>query len=580
MFSEGLAGVRIDGRWGFIDETGATVIAPRFDLVGAFHRGRAEVLVGNRAGVIDRQGNVVLEPTFAAAIPLTEDLVLAREGGQGRGRYHDGRQLPGVSDPLSLILATDSGLYSIRSGWLVRPPLAVQLFDIDRGLIWASRDGQTFGLMRTDGTWQLKPRFSDVWPLRDGRAVACERASNGSPPTPTGRICGAVDENGEVVVPLQFDFVEVWQNGSMLARKGGKAGFLDKSGNPIGGKLFDGAQFDDWLEIGKVLVDGTWFALDRDGQLTALSDLHTVIGSCPSGVKLVQTGDTVQVVGAEGQPTVPYPLEYSYNILECDKPSYVRRGSKWGLLGTDGRLLFDPLPFDREFRFINGHAAVVIGGKWAIIDEAGQFSVEPLYDEMRLGAPGLCPLHSLDCEWKTGLYHVSQDGRQFWIDANGQEQPAPPPDRNAYLLCGDEGAHARYVEGGEGRLWGIVDASGHDIIAPRYRAIQCFSGGVAWVPDDGNHQWCPLGPDGAPRDHPDCMPRRYPEEWTDSYPQPFSSDPYENSVLYTQAFLEFGAGLRDEAPVWCGDFASNPRPQCKRPQRKPIDLPPRKAPGK
>ena len=80
MFSEGLAGVRIDGRYGFIDEAGTLVIAPRFDLVGSFHLGLAEILIGDATGVIDRSGKVVLEPRFARAIPFTKDLILAQEG--------------------------------------------------------------------------------------------------------------------------------------------------------------------------------------------------------------------------------------------------------------------------------------------------------------------------------------------------------------------------------------------------------------------------------------------------------------------------------------------------------------------
>ena len=68
IFSEGLAGVRIEGLYGFIDEAGTVVIPPRFDLVGAFHLGLAEVLVGDQTGVIDRSGKMVLEPRFARAI--------------------------------------------------------------------------------------------------------------------------------------------------------------------------------------------------------------------------------------------------------------------------------------------------------------------------------------------------------------------------------------------------------------------------------------------------------------------------------------------------------------------------------
>ena len=60
-FSEGLAGVRINDRWGFININDQFVIAPQFDLVKSFENGRAEVSIGNKAGVIDRNGNFVIQ---------------------------------------------------------------------------------------------------------------------------------------------------------------------------------------------------------------------------------------------------------------------------------------------------------------------------------------------------------------------------------------------------------------------------------------------------------------------------------------------------------------------------------------
>lgn len=79
-FSEGLAAVSIDGRYGYIDGRGETVIAPRFDLAGHFYQGLAEVLVGNKAGVINRKGEFVVEPKFKRAIPFTSQTIIAADG--------------------------------------------------------------------------------------------------------------------------------------------------------------------------------------------------------------------------------------------------------------------------------------------------------------------------------------------------------------------------------------------------------------------------------------------------------------------------------------------------------------------
>ena len=80
-FSEGLAAVCVDGKWGFLDENGAIAIEPRYDGVsyGGFVDGRALVYTGRfgRSYLIDRAGNVLLE-----------DANIGREIRNGVGWYH------------------------------------------------------------------------------------------------------------------------------------------------------------------------------------------------------------------------------------------------------------------------------------------------------------------------------------------------------------------------------------------------------------------------------------------------------------------------------------------------------------
>jgi len=57
-FSEGLAGVTKDGKFGYIDKAGTFVIAPLFHKGGAFHNGIAQVCNAT-CGYIDRRGAAI-----------------------------------------------------------------------------------------------------------------------------------------------------------------------------------------------------------------------------------------------------------------------------------------------------------------------------------------------------------------------------------------------------------------------------------------------------------------------------------------------------------------------------------------
>ena len=66
-FSEGLAPAWLDGKWGYIDKTGAVVIQPRFASADRFSEGLAFVTHGidnSTGGYIDKTGAYVIQPRY------------------------------------------------------------------------------------------------------------------------------------------------------------------------------------------------------------------------------------------------------------------------------------------------------------------------------------------------------------------------------------------------------------------------------------------------------------------------------------------------------------------------------------
>lgn len=534
-FSEGLAAVRIDGRFGYIDRDGRLAIEPRFDFAGAFHQGLAEIALDDHAGVIDRSGAVVVTPRFRRAVPLTRNVIIASEGGWQPG-YAEYFALKGVVAQFE-----QAGLYHIRGHWIRRPGpelRRIAAFESGgRGLVWATVRGDRFdliGLLAADGTWVVEPQYEYAGRLLGERAIVRKRIDGVTH-------SGAVDPDGRLVVPLERRALFYWLNGQGLVRESftsGKQALVDKSGNIIGGRWFDRViSRAEEGDIAIVEVDGRAVGLDRAGNIVANPNNGRVIASCPNGIRVVEIDGRSQITDANGRPTVPYLLDRLGGGLSCDRPIPVRLNGKQGYVGLDGRLLFDPPRFDNQYSFVDGYAVVQQGGKWGIIDASGRFTVEPKLD--RASNRG------------AGLFHVSMEGKELWIDATGNERPAPQLQDAPPPGIFDCGHGFRLFESG-GR-WGIVDSDGKHVIAPRYRALTCFQQGVAWAPIDARRQWCPVGPDGFVRDRPMCRPVHYPIFRTHAYPEKFHDEPYESSVLWTQAYLDFGAGRRETPPRWVSD---------------------------
>jgi hypothetical protein len=91
-FSDGLAAVRVDSKWGYIDKTGKFVIEPQFKGAGPFSEGLAPA--GNvdfnsvtrseepepTTGFIDKQGKTVFSLPFDLASPFVNGISTVRVG--------------------------------------------------------------------------------------------------------------------------------------------------------------------------------------------------------------------------------------------------------------------------------------------------------------------------------------------------------------------------------------------------------------------------------------------------------------------------------------------------------------------
>ena len=63
-FSEGLAAVKLKGKWGYINTKGNLIIRPTYDEAENFYKGMAWIKKNKLWGLIDYNNKYLIEPTF------------------------------------------------------------------------------------------------------------------------------------------------------------------------------------------------------------------------------------------------------------------------------------------------------------------------------------------------------------------------------------------------------------------------------------------------------------------------------------------------------------------------------------
>lgn len=167
-FSEGLAAVRNDYYWGYIDENGEMVIDPQFDDVEGFSEGLAAARLEDwdDYGYIDKTGAFVIKPQFNWAASFSEGLAQVR---MGYGK-------------------------SAKDGYIDKT-----------------------------GKIIIEPKFDDTMPFAEG--LACVRIGDHR-----NRKYGFIDKTGNYVIYPQYDDAANFSNGLARVEVNGKWGYIDKTG--------------------------------------------------------------------------------------------------------------------------------------------------------------------------------------------------------------------------------------------------------------------------------------------------------------------------------------------------------------
>ncbi len=308
--------VRVNGKWGFINQTGRIVIRPRFSVATDFSEGRAwvrdentwfylidetgkAVLAGqyyryadrfsegvaavqgesvdDKIGFIDRSGKPVIPPKFDGfrGEPLwgfVDGLAIVESNGKTgyinrNGEFIIGPQFDHASpfaEGIAIVSVDGRYSYINRNGQPLFEKTFATAFGFDEGVASVSFDRQRFGLIDRSGAVVLEPKFDWISGFSEGLAPAnIGMAWHGH--QKSGGKWGFIDKTGNVAIEIKYDSANGFAYGLAPVMLKGKWGFIDKSG------VFKIRPQFDWAEpfengLSKVTLDEKIGYIDKTGK--------------------------------------------------------------------------------------------------------------------------------------------------------------------------------------------------------------------------------------------------------------------------------------------------------------------------
>jgi hypothetical protein len=297
-----------------------------------------------------------------------------------------------------------------------------QVFDVKESLSIVSgikNDSLVYGFIRNDGTEVLSPRFEFIDNFTEGAAVFVE---NG--------LAGMINSKGEILIPARYEELFRFDQSHYLFQQNGLQGLINLEGNQI---------------------------LPAD---------YRAIGLFHEGICGVKKGNLWGFANTEGDLIIP--CKYSEIGSEFSNGiAYVHLPDKWHLVKGQDTL---QLPgYDEVLPFYGYTAAFRIGDMWGFLNQQGEESIEPRFDELVYNKGSV-------------VYgrNSFNDGSSLWsvIDPYGREVQVAK--YNEVVRFSEGFAAVR-----QGDSWGFINSMGHEIFAPQFESVRNFSSGLAAVMKNG-----------------------------------------------------------------------------------------------
>ena len=243
-FSEGLAAVKTDGKWGFIDTEGNLVIEAIYDGAESFSEGKAAVQLDGRWGFINASGDTVISFTFQSVVSFSDGMAVYGEGAYYGYINEKGERVTGADfryassfkEGIGCVLKKDGSAYGFvnKDGAMVTDFIYAERSRPSEGRIAVFADDSEAGLLTgyldLTGKEALAPSWYDAKPFSEGYAAVMETFPGAY---------GYIDAEGNTVIEAQWTVAEPFSQGYAAVQDSSGWRYIDTQGKDLSSSRYD-----------------------------------------------------------------------------------------------------------------------------------------------------------------------------------------------------------------------------------------------------------------------------------------------------------------------------------------------------
>lgn len=438
-FSDGLAAVKIGGKWGYINDHGGIAISAQFSDVRYFSKGVSGATVdGNNWYAIDKTGTKVSNARVPSASTKASSGGISRvsRGGvvdylrYGASLWASTQQPPQVSPVLFRALKGGKWGFIDVKGTVVIPFEFEYAGSFSDGLAAVGIGGRV-GYIDGKGEVLIPALYSRGRPFHCGIAVVQRRkeapifidrygltvnrtefselhdCSDGLARVKVDQNFGFLHMSGRMMINPRFDDIQNFEAGFAAVPLDYQ--YIDKTGRSIFNGVVAMSPFaEDMAIVNQRGDDGDHFGiLQRSGAFTeikgevALSD-NPRFEAVSEGMSLMRLKKGAGFVSVDGKIAIETKYVDGRSFSEGLAATKLKAG--WGFVDKKGTVVIKHALADVG-DFKGGVARASDGKAWGLINKTGDWVVKPAYDTVE--------------DWANGLARVTKGDASSYVDSAG-----------------------------------------------------------------------------------------------------------------------------------------------------------------